>query len=98
MKNQLEVSPVALRPGEEVKDQRGCRRLYSTPLTKTSKEAARAKAKQERQAHKDHLASEYGVTGNPKLDLLYEKAWALGHAYGFTEVGNYFADLVELIR
>jgi len=47
---------------------------------------------------KAHLASEYGVTGNHKLDLLYSKAYDMGHSGGFSEVANYFADLVELIR
>ena len=43
------------------------------------------------------LAKENGVEDNPKLDLLWEKAWDLGHSCGLNEVSNYFMNLVDLI-
>lgn len=44
------------------------------------------------------LAEEFGVTGNPKADLLFGKAWEQGHGSGFAEVCLVYADLVDLIR
>jgi hypothetical protein len=44
------------------------------------------------------LLVEYGVTGNPKADKCYSIAWEHEHSAGFTEVANYFGELVELIR
>lgn len=41
---------------------------------------------------------EFGVENNPKKDLLFEKAWELGHSGGYDEVYNYFGDLVDLIK
>lgn len=55
------------------------------------------KAKLERQFKKD-LLEELGVTDNPKANLLFEKAWELGHSHGLTEVVSYAHDLVDLIR
>jgi hypothetical protein len=54
-----------------------------------------------RQRYADHrlaLAEEYGVVGHPKLNLLYDKAYSLGHSSGYNEVGIYFGELVDLIR
>lgn len=48
--------------------------------------------------HRDKLAEEHGLVGHPKLGLLYQKAWELGHSAGYGEVETYFADLAELIR
>lgn len=50
------------------------------------------------QKFKEDLEREYGLVGHPKADLLYSKAWDIGHAYGFHEVANYYDELVELIR
>lgn len=47
---------------------------------------------------KQKLAQDNGLVGNPKLDLLYDKAWEIGHANGFSEVEFWFEDLAELIR
>lgn len=44
------------------------------------------------------LFAELGITNNPKRDLLFEKAWDMGHASGYEEVANYALDLVELIE
>ena len=44
------------------------------------------------------LEEEFGVQNNPKRDMLFGKAWARGHAYGYTEVASVYEDLVELIQ
>jgi hypothetical protein len=50
------------------------------------------------QQFKMDLFSEHGVTGHPKAELCYAKAWEHGHAYGLSEVATYFEDFVELIQ
>lgn len=47
---------------------------------------------------KHDLYEDSGVENNPKRDLLFSKAWELGHSSGFTEVVCYFNDLVDLIK
>lgn len=39
----------------------------------------------------------FDMVGHPKADLLYSKAWQMGHAAGLLEVANYYSDLVELV-
>lgn len=46
---------------------------------------------------KHDLEVEHAVEANPKKDKLFELAWSLGHAYGYSEVANYYQELVELI-
>ena len=46
---------------------------------------------------KADLLADVGLTGHPKADLLFEKAWDLGHASGLQEVTTYFYDLAELL-
>ena len=43
------------------------------------------------------LFEEYGVSGHPKANLCYSKAWEHGHSAGLSEVALYFEDFVELI-
>ena len=38
------------------------------------------------------------IVGHPKAELLLSKAWAMGHASGYSEVYNYACDLVDLIK
>jgi len=47
---------------------------------------------------KGDLFDAHDVLNNPKRDLLFDKAWALGHASGFSEVKSYFEELVDLIK
>jgi hypothetical protein len=61
------------------------------------KEYGQESCRLEQQFKKD-LFSEYGVENNGKADLLYSKAYELGHHAGFSEVEIYFSDLVDLIR
>lgn len=44
------------------------------------------------------LASEFGVIGNPKVNMLYWIAYDKGHAYGHTEVWSHYQSLVDLIK
>lgn len=46
---------------------------------------------------RDALA-ELEITDHPKADLLFSKAWEMGHAYGYSEVWSYMQDLVDLVR
>lgn len=46
---------------------------------------------------KQDLIEENHLENNSKKDLLFSKAWAMGHANGLGEVINYFEDLLELI-
>lgn len=44
------------------------------------------------------LEAEYGVTGHPKAELLWSKAYDRGHGSGMGDVINVWTDLVELIQ
>ncbi len=44
------------------------------------------------------LFNEFEVMNNPKNKKAFELAWSYGHASGYSEVFNYFVDLVELIK
>jgi hypothetical protein len=50
------------------------------------------------QEFKNDLFEEFGVTDNPKKELLFDKAWDDGHYAGYSEVYNCFEGLVDLIR
>lgn len=47
---------------------------------------------------KSDLFEELEIQENPKRELLYRKAYELGHSYGFSEIYCYACDLVELIK
>lgn len=53
--------------------------------------------KNKKQQIKDTLTSEFGVEDHLKFDKCFELAWEYGHGYGYSEIRNYFIDLVELI-
>jgi len=44
------------------------------------------------------LLDEFGVADSPKAAKAYSLAWGYGHSSGYSEVHNYFSDLVELIK
>jgi hypothetical protein len=46
----------------------------------------------------DALHEYHGMTGHPKADLLYSKAYSLGHSAGKEEIASYYDDLVELVK
>lgn len=43
------------------------------------------------------LEIHFGMMSHPKADLLYGKAWQMGHSGGLHEVALYYSDLVELV-
>jgi hypothetical protein len=43
------------------------------------------------------LEVEYHMVGHHKAELLYGKAWQMGHSSGLHEVANCYANLVELV-
>jgi hypothetical protein len=47
---------------------------------------------------KNDLFVEFGVEDNPKREQCYGIAYDMGHSNGFSEVYNYFDQLVELIK
>lgn len=47
---------------------------------------------------KADLEEEFGMTGHPKADALWHKAWQDGHSGGYSEVTNIYSDLVELAK
>lgn len=47
---------------------------------------------------KNDMFNELGIQDNPKRELLYQKAYEMGHSYGFSEVFSYACDLAELIK
>ena len=46
---------------------------------------------------KKDLFDELNISENPKREILFEKAWDLGHDLGYSEVYSYAMDLIELI-
>jgi hypothetical protein len=44
------------------------------------------------------VLADLGITDHPKADLLFSKAYDMGHSSGFSEVYSYAQDLVELIQ
>lgn len=47
---------------------------------------------------KNDLFEELEIQDNPKRELLYQKAYELGHSYGCSEVFYYAKELAELIK
>lgn len=47
---------------------------------------------------KKSLFEEYDVVNNQKAEMCFGLAWQYGHAYGYSEILNYFSDLVDLIK
>lgn len=47
---------------------------------------------------KSDLFIDLGIVGHPKAELLYSKAWEMGHANGFSDVYYYAGEFVEFLR
>lgn len=43
------------------------------------------------------LEAEHGMTGHPKADKLWSKAYSDGHSGGMSEVSNVYGELVDLV-
>lgn len=80
--------------------------------SKTEEELIRSKLEQEVQTiyksmlqsntdkmeeFKCDLFKDLDIEDNPKRELLYDKAWEMGHAYGLSEVYSKACDMVDLI-
>lgn len=50
------------------------------------------------EAFKEGLEREYGMTGHPKADLLFDKAWMARHEDGFESVMDWYADMLDLLK
>ena len=44
------------------------------------------------------LEKDSGMTGHPKADALFAKAWERGHSGGYGEIYGEYLDLVELVQ
>lgn len=51
----------------------------------------------ERGVFKADLEAEHGLTGHPKANLLFDKAWEDGHASGLEEVEGCYSELSKLV-
>jgi hypothetical protein len=49
-------------------------------------------------AFRQDLLEELGITNHPKADLLFRKAWELGHSYSYNTVVDWAFDLVDFLR
>jgi hypothetical protein len=47
--------------------------------------------------YRKDLIAKYGMTGHPKADKIFDKAWDLGSSAGLWDVEDYFMSLVELV-
>jgi hypothetical protein len=47
---------------------------------------------------KEDLFKEHGVSEHPKRERCYSLAYEYGHSSGYSEVANYFNELVNLIK
>jgi hypothetical protein len=47
---------------------------------------------------KADLFAHYEVTDHPKREAAYRIAYEHGHSAGYSEVANYFGELVELLK
>lgn len=43
------------------------------------------------------LEAEFGTAGHAKADLLWSMAWDHGHAAGYSEVEDWYSELVQLV-
>jgi hypothetical protein len=44
------------------------------------------------------LIEKYNMTGHPKADKIFNKAWEFGCSTGYDAVEDYFQDLIELFE
>lgn len=49
------------------------------------------------QKFKDDITAHFGLTGHPKADLLFDKAWSRGKSNGYSEVFYIYDDLHVLL-
>lgn len=104
LREELETIPsrlIALRTATHTEDSKKRERELNDEikaLVARQREICREVSRIEEEAFQKVLAIEYGVEGNPKFGQAYDIAWSRGHSGGFSEVENYFSELVELIK
>lgn len=47
---------------------------------------------------KHDCEKEFKIVGHQKADKLFQVAWSMGHSSGYSEVWNYYQELVELVK
>ena len=47
---------------------------------------------------KEDLFKKYGVENDPARELIFSKAWDIGHASGYAEVYSEFEDLMDFVK
>lgn len=67
------------------------------PAYEAAKQAYQVEETRLYEQFKTDLAAYFGLTDHPKANLLFDKAWARGHANGFAEVYNIYDDLKDLL-
>ena len=50
-----------------------------------------------REKHQLSLERKYDLLGHPKADDLYRLAWDYGHSSGWSEIENYYVELLDLL-
>jgi hypothetical protein len=68
-----------------------------TDALQRRRERIERQAQQEEQV-KARLAAEHSIPRDAKFDKAWGIAWDLGHSSGFSEVEDYFHQIVELIK
>jgi hypothetical protein len=53
---------------------------------------------EDRESVKRAWEEEFGISGHPKADLLFNLAWEFGHSHGYNDVYSYYIDMVDLIK
>ncbi len=95
--NEIERLTIAANK-EDSKSKEKQMREEITALKKKQRSLSGAISCAREDAFKKALAEEYGVVGNPKFNQCYSLANSFGHGAGFSEIENYFSELVQLIR
>lgn len=65
---------------------------------KAGRAAYRAETARLEALFKNDFFKELDIETNPKKDLLFGKAWDMGHSAGWAEVMSYGDELVDLIK
>jgi hypothetical protein len=75
-------------------------RLYEQAMEvwTVARDAYYARSHEIAEQFRKDLEEEHSMTGHPKADKLYAKAWEDGHSAGFAEVENVYSDLIELVK
>lgn len=95
--NRIEELTVAA-PKEDSKSREKQMREEIVTLRKQQRELSGKISIIREEAFKKLLAEEYGVIGNPKFERCYSIAYSHGHSSGFSEIENFFSDIVDLIK